>query len=176
MTGIRIVKKSKLYVGIDASSKVLASVTLDTDGALVDVRNVKLSKGSESYTPSVSGRGYGEVTRLLRELSEVDGRVRFCIAIEQPVVYGAGRGRSTFVQSFVSGAFQAAAANYGSSSVSFVPPAQWKKSILGKGNLDKEGVASAVQQRWPSDFDHLRSSQDLIDAYCIARYACEHLP
>lgn len=175
MVTVKIVERRVVFIGIDASSRHLPAVALTVyDGdepSIVGMRYVPLHASSKPFSPATCGRGYDALVNFLSELSSLDRRIRFRVFIEMPVVYPGGRGHSSNVQSFVNGSFQAAATKWPHTTVDFVSPAKWKKAVLGKGNLDKPGITAAVESRWPAHYEHVKLSQDVVDAYCIARFA-----
>lgn len=65
--------------------------------------------------------------------------------------------------------------------LTMVPPPKWKKQIIGQGNANKDMIRMWVSNELTeSQFERMISSkkygsdQDLIDAYCIARYGEEN--
>ena len=49
------------------------------------------------------------------------------------------------------------------------PPSVLKREIVGKGNATKQEVAAAVKSRW----GYISPSDDVVDAYCLAKLAQE---
>jgi hypothetical protein len=158
-----------IHIGIDASSKLLPIVAF-VEGE--DAPRVKLYRLAEKSGPQACAAGIKAVQMFIASLpwEDISKRINLNVYIERPVAYGGGRGQAVFLQSFTSGAIQGAFAAHGAR-VNLVPPSSWKKAVVGHGGADKGRVASTVRRRWPYDYSLLGGSQDLIDAYCIARYA-----
>ena len=64
--------------------------------------------------------------------------------------------------------------------LTMVPPPKWKKKVIGKGNVGKSEIKKwVVEELKPSEYKRLvkanvyGSDQDLIDAFCIAKYGEE---
>ena len=157
-----------VFIGIDASSKYLPFVAFDRD--LEADPFVRLVKLSDNSGPRACRNGYRAIIGCLGQIADPSLRWNLVVCIEGVAIYGGGRGKAAVAQAYTVGAFQAALYEHGAA-VTFVPPSRWKKQILGRGNLDKRGVAKSVQHRWPDHYRLLEGSQDLIDAYCLARYA-----
>lgn len=166
---MKLVKPQRtVYVGVDAASKVLPIVVFD--GSVESVPIVSLVKLAESSGPRACRNGYRAVTNFIGGIAEPSLKWTLKVSIEGVAIYDGGRAKAAVAQAYTVGAFQAAFYEYGAI-IEFVPPSRWKKVVLGNGGLDKRGVASAVRRRWPDHYRLLEGSQDLIDAYCIARYS-----
>ena len=85
--------------------------------------------------------------------------------VEAPLVAGVKNLQSSLKVAQSTGVVQAALYN-----VRQVAVSSWKKHTVGSGNADKNGVREWVQENHPQVYALLGHSQDLIDAYCIARY------
>lgn len=159
------------YVGIDASSKLMPTVVFLPG---IEKPIVLLYKLADRAGPAACGAAIKSVNHLVQEhiLPHHDLRYRLnlVVYIERHVLFPGGRGNAVAMQSLTSGAIQGAFNNHGAS-IGLVPPSTWKKAVLGHGSLDKRGIAMAVRARWPRDAEMCGKSQDLLDAYCIARYA-----
>lgn len=167
---MKLIKPQRIvYVGIDASSKLLPFVAFDGDPNEVEpfVRLVKLS---DTAGPRACRNGYVAVRNIIGELADPSLKWRIKACIEGVAIYEGGRGKAAVSQAYTVGAWQAALYEFGAS-IEFVPPGRWKKRVLGNGGLDKRGVAAGVRHRWPDHYRLVEGSQDLIDAYCLARYA-----
>lgn len=88
------------------------------------------------------------------------------VAIESPIQGGSRNVRVGISLGMVAGAVSVAARQAGASVV-LVPPAQWKKAVVGHGNANKEQVAEWLSHTHP-DLHAKATSQDLVDAICIA--------
>lgn len=51
-----------------------------------------------------------------------------------------------------------------------VPPPEWKKAVIGKGNAKKEEIRSWVFENTNEHVRKKLSNQDLVDAYCLSLY------
>lgn len=89
--------------------------------------------------------------------------------IEAPIVAGARNLQTTIKQAMVSGGAQTALIEWGFT-VHLVPPASWKKEIIGKGNARKEQVGPVIQQVWRSVFEIASGDQDILDAASCCLY------
>lgn len=160
---------SPIYIGIDAASKLMPIVAFVPGEETPRVGLYKLDDRAGARACGVAIRS---VSHFIGTLPiDISTRLNLQVFIEQPVMYGGGRGaKAVYLQSFTSGAIQGAFAIHGAS-VSLVAPSRWKKVVVGRGNADKRFVASAVRRRWPDHYRLVAGSQDLIDAYCIARYS-----
>ena len=93
------------------------------------------------------------------------------VVVESPIQGGSRNVRVGISLGMVAGALCVAARQAGAS-VQLVPPASWKKMVVGHGNANKEQVALWLQSEHPE----LRAeahSQDLVDATCLALSATE---
>lgn len=91
------------------------------------------------------------------------------VAVEAPIV-GASRNLRVGVSlGMVAGAICTAVMQSGATAV-LAPPATWKKAVVGRGNADKQQISDWLQVHHP--VWHARcTSQDAIDATCLALYA-----
>ena len=91
------------------------------------------------------------------------------VAIESPI-QGMSRNVRVGIQlGMVAGALAVAARQAGAH-VIFAEPATWKKAVVGFGNANKADVA-AFLERHHQGLHAQCSSQDMVDAICIALYA-----
>ena len=91
------------------------------------------------------------------------------VAVESAIV-GASRNLRVGVSlGMVAGAICCAVMQSGATVV-LVPPASWKKEVVGRGNADKQQVSDWLEIHHP--IWHSRcTSQDTIDSVCLALYA-----
>jgi Holliday junction resolvasome RuvABC endonuclease subunit len=147
-----------ILIGIDPSSKKIAAVTFTASG--FKPFEAVLAKQSG---PDACERALQVGTYLGTQRPDASLKLAF---IESPLV-GRGGVRSTMVQSFTSGALQAALHQEGFR-VTLVNQSSWKAKVIGSGKADKREVREAVRLRWPALYEAVQSSQDLIDASAIA--------
>lgn len=91
------------------------------------------------------------------------------IAVESPVVAGSRNLRTALDMAMTAGAVVAGARRAGAE-VHLVPPALWKKTVVGKGNATKEEVAAFVRSADSRFAAAAEGDQDLVDAFCISRW------
>lgn len=151
-----------MILGADLSSKKLAVIVLDEAGPAMAIETKITAKA-----PYGAGQAYASMATILVALeSEGYPRPRLA-AVERPIV---GRGvHATLVQSYVSGAVQAALARHGWE-IQLVSPSAWKKAVVGHGGADKRAVAAWLEHEQPA-LARLATSQDLADAACLALWA-----
>lgn len=159
-----------IFIGIDPQSNYLNAVALwkGIDSAIA--RRYHLADASGATACRNAQRATHKLLDELYSMHPNPGKTHWRVAIEKAIAYGAGRGNSTIAQCYTTGAILAALADR-KARVSFVAPSQWKKVVIGNGSANKRRVATTVRHRWPNVYESLGGSQDLIDAYCIARYA-----
>jgi Holliday junction resolvasome RuvABC endonuclease subunit len=165
-------------LGIDPSSTKLAIVVGDSRGlAVKDHLTVKLSATDR---PSACKTAYDATLNVLMGQHHVAA-----VCLEEPVMGRGGPG-STIPQAMISGAIQAAVAqfwalgnawNEGAEETEFylANNQSWKKAVLGKGGGDKDFIADWVKENEPVAFSQFVTprglvDQDLCDALCIYRY------
>ena len=95
------------------------------------------------------------------------------VLIESPIQGGSRNVRVGISLGMVAGAISVAARQAGAS-VELVPPSSWKKAVVGHGNANKDDVAAHLAAHHPH-LHKLCTSQDLIDATCIALSASSGL-
>lgn len=147
-----------VIIGIDPSSIHLAMVVFTPRGHFHHEWTLGKKAGADACAAA-----YAACEWAANEYSE-DLAQRHAF-IEHPLV-GRGGIRTTMVQSFASGAMQAAL-HQASYSVTLVHQATWKAQVIGSGRADKDEVARSVRHRWPSLYEACAGSQDLIDATAI---------
>lgn len=101
-------------------------------------------------------------------LCEFGGMPAGVIWIEEPLV-GRGGAHPTIVQSFISGAAQAAWGKLGWD-VRLVNVSVWKRRVVGTGGANKDDIGHCVAERWPAGSRAASGDGDLIDAAAIALY------
>jgi Holliday junction resolvasome RuvABC endonuclease subunit len=92
------------------------------------------------------------------------------VAIEQPIQGASRNVRVGLLMGMVAGALSVAA-NHTGASVAIVAPATWKKSVIGRGNADKQSVSDWLERQHPRVFERCNKSQDLVDSTCLALHA-----
>lgn len=91
------------------------------------------------------------------------------VAVEAPIQGMSRNVRVGISLAMVAGAVVVAAQQAGAS-VDVVPPATWKKAVVGFGNANKDQVNDFLAKHHPRL--HAKCpSQDMVDATCIALYA-----
>jgi len=91
------------------------------------------------------------------------------VSVESPII-GASRNLRVGVSlGMVAGAICITARQTGAS-VALAPPATWKKAVTGRGNSNKEEVASWLLLHHPIWYAKC-TSQDAIDATCLALHS-----
>ncbi len=147
----------ELVLGVDVSSRLLAVVgrTVGSNRSPL-VMLQPLDRGTHGpFQAQVALRGFIETLVPIVRL----------VAIEAPAMGVSAR--STILQSFVNGAVQATCVEAGME-VLLVPPATWKKDVVGHGNADKAAVAKWVGTHWPELATLAGGSQDIFDAAAVA--------
>ena len=91
------------------------------------------------------------------------------VAVESPIQGMSRNVRTGIMLAMVAGAVTVAARQAGAD-VTHVPPASWKKEVIGFGNAKKEQVSEYLADQHPGLFAHC-PSQDLVDAACLGLYA-----
>lgn len=91
------------------------------------------------------------------------------VAIEAPIQGMSRNVRVGISLAMVAGAIAVAAQQAGAR-VEVVPPASWKKEVLGFGNANKEQVSNYLEEHYAKFYSRC-PSQDMVDAVCIALYA-----
>jgi Holliday junction resolvasome RuvABC endonuclease subunit len=91
------------------------------------------------------------------------------VAVESPIQGMSRNVRTGIMLAMVAGAITVAARQAGAD-VTHVPPASWKKEVVGFGNAKKEQVNSWLEAQHPGLYAHC-GSQDLVDATCLGLYA-----
>ena len=91
------------------------------------------------------------------------------VAIEAPIQGMSRNVRVGISLAMVAGAISVAAQQCGSH-VDIVPPASWKKTVLGVGNANKDQIKSYLEENHKALYSNCLS-QDMVDATCIALYA-----
>lgn len=89
------------------------------------------------------------------------------VYIEEPPAAGAKNLRTFLKLAQVSGVLAFAARN-GGASAAFVPVDTWKKDVIGRGGVSKDGVAEWLQLTYPRYRTQCGTDQNFIDATCIA--------
>ena len=92
------------------------------------------------------------------------------VAIEQPIQGMSKNVRVGLLMGMSAGALSVAASRSGAE-VAMVAPATWKKTVIGRGNADKQAVSEWLETTYPGLFERCNKSQDLVDATCIALHA-----
>lgn len=150
---------AKPVVGVDASSSRLVAVALVGTELRVSTRKL-----SSDVTTSCQ-EAYGWMHTVLSEYTPV------LVAVEAPFVHRLHPTGSVGLAQ-VNGALLAALGGYSSISVS---PTHWKKTVVGSGKVDKQGIEYWVRAQHPEVVDDLvigdRLDQDRLDAFCIALHA-----
>ncbi len=91
------------------------------------------------------------------------------VAVEAPIQGMSRNVRVGISLAMVAGAVVVAARQAGAR-VEVVPPATWKKAVIGVGNANKEAVSDYLAEHHAGL--HARcGSQDMVDATCLALYA-----
>lgn len=91
------------------------------------------------------------------------------VAVEAPIQGMSRNVRVGISLAMVAGAIVVAARQAGAH-VDVVPPASWKKTVIGIGNANKESVSNYLEEHHPQLHSQC-GSQDMVDAVCIAMYA-----
>lgn len=154
-------------IGVDVSTVSVAMVAMPVpDNHRYIYSKHKLSRGPAGVSEaSTYARSF--VRRLIGQPG-VSGISLACV--EAPVLARANP-QTTIKQSMVNGAVQAGLLSSPEvSDLLTVPPATWKKRVLGHGNLDKPGITAAALALCP-DLEDFNGDQDLIDAWCVASYS-----
>lgn len=165
-------RRDTCVVGIDPSSKKLA-VTLFLPETL-EAKSISYKlrqKSNDTYSPKVAHTSFSTVEMMVHKfhLRGRDTRVY----MEAPVV-GRGGAKSTMVQSYVSGAVQAAFLSLGIP-VSLVNVSVWKKDVTGSGAATKDAIASAVHMKLVDMglnylWRNIEGDQDMIDSVGVMLY------
>lgn len=92
------------------------------------------------------------------------------VAVEESIQGGNRNVRVGLSMAKAAGVLAVEARKHGSD-VLFVPPARWKKVVIGRGHADKAEVATWLRAAHPEYASRCGSSQDLVDATCLALYA-----
>lgn len=164
--------------GLDPSSAKLTVVGGYTDTDVVDLEACRLV-GTDLAEKCVDA--FEWLTEFIAEHSTADNNL--FIAIEAPVIGRGGPG-STIPQAIVHGALLAAGAAQRVENITVVQSnnQHWKKSIVGRGNANKDDIAIWVRDEHPDFFERVRSysprklervDQDALDAFCIRLDACK---
>lgn len=90
--------------------------------------------------------------------------------LEAPIVGVSTNRRVGVNMGAVCGALSATAMLNVQALVRIVPPAKWKKTVCGVGNLKKDGVMAWLEFNHPHLAKECRTDDD-IDAMCLALYA-----
>jgi len=153
-------------IGVDASTVSVAMVATPVDDpSRIIMDKFKLHKG-----PMGMGEAQRHARYFVQRILSTPGITSLpVICIEAPVL-ARFNPQTTIKQAMVNGAIQVGLNVPEIEALIAVPPATWKKSVLGKGNLDKPGIAAAAVQLEPRVLS-LGGDQDLIDAWCICRHA-----
>ena len=89
--------------------------------------------------------------------------------IEKPVL-GRGGAGSTIPQAQVNGAVIAGAWEGGAIEVMSVNNQQWKKSVLGNGNIGKPQIKAGIANLWFDAYQKADGDQDLLDSAGVNRF------
>lgn len=116
------------------------------------------------------GDNYGNL-EVLSEIvwNEVTTTHADVVAVEAPIQGMSRNVRVGISLAMVAGAIVVAARQAGAH-VDVVPPALWKKTVIGIGNANKEVVSNFLEEHH-SQLHRQCGSQDMVDAVCIAMYA-----
>ena len=95
------------------------------------------------------------------------------VAVEAPIQGMHRNVRVGISMAMVAGAITVAARQAGARAL-LVEPSTWKKAVVGVGNANKEQVAQWLQSQH-RDLHQQATSQDLVDATCLALYAQQEL-
>lgn len=150
-------------LGIDPSSKKLAFCLTGVEhDKIFSLSTISLPEGALQ----AAGAAYREAFSFFKRHQE-----GLRVYMEAPVV-----GRSigpTIIQAQVGGAVMAAAQNAGVP-LYLVNNMTWKKSVLGKGNLNKEEVGKKLREIWLEAYAASSGDQDLIDACALNRFGVKN--
>ena len=91
------------------------------------------------------------------------------VAVESPIQGMSRNVRTGIMLAMVAGAITVAARQAGAE-VIHVPPASWKKEVVGFGNAKKEQVSEYLAAQHPGLYANC-GSQDMVDAACLGLYA-----
>lgn len=175
---------SRVVIGVDPASTKLAMVaTCPADklgrylalkaDALAGTKTAK-SKQPAKWAPEACERGYRTAKEFAQQVRAAWADADVHVVIEGPLV-GRGGVRSTMVQSFTSGAVQAAFISEGMT-VELVHVSTWKAEAVGHGQSTKDDVANFLRLRWSSFFDRAGGDEDLHDAAAIALWGADNFP
>lgn len=161
--------RGSVTMGIDPSSRKLAVVAIVPSGRFYLLSKPLVKAKEKGGSPVACAAAYEAITDFATKIAVESGTTTFNVAIEAPIV-GRGGIRVTLAQTFVSGAIQAALAEF-LTDVHVIFPSQWKKAVVGRGNADKSDVARHLRSVWPTLADQIGSDQDLFDAAALCLYA-----
>jgi hypothetical protein len=143
--------------GVDLGARKVA-ISIFEDGYLAHVEDFEVPKGSSR-------------ARELRTLAYWSfSNLKDCdtVWLEEPVV---GRGvRASLQIAHTAGAVMSELASLEGLEVYVVPNKQWKKTVIGNGNANKQDISSWLQRKHTSYSSMCGVNQDRVDAVCIGLY------
>ena len=146
-----------LIGGVDLGARKVA-VSIFEDGYLSSVEHFEVPKGT-SRARELRTLAYWSFS-ILKECNTV--------WVEEPVV---GRGvRASLQIAHTAGAIMSELATLDGLEIYVVPNKQWKKTVLGNGNVSKEEISSWLQRKYTSYSSRCGANQDRVDAVCIGLY------
>lgn len=147
-----------VVIGVDCGGRKLNAVAVNTDLEIVDFFKYEFSLDMPR------GSGLKAMHSFIKsKVDEIPGKTFGWV--EAPIVAGARNLQSSLKIAQVTGVVQAGMYN-----VSEVAVGSWKKEVIGRGNANKEDVASWVKENYSHAYRTLGGIQDYIDAFCIALY------
>jgi Holliday junction resolvasome RuvABC endonuclease subunit len=158
----RVVRRPRIYLGIDPASQHLAFVAMaNPEDFWVEFHVLGKTSGPGACSAAL------DVTNAVVERINAQWPDHLIVAlIEQPVV-GRGGVWATLSQTFTSGAVQGALHHAGCR-VTPVHHSHWKKVVTGRGNATKDDIARCLERRWPAVHEAADGSQDVLDAAALA--------
>ncbi len=154
-------KLTGIYIGIDPSLKKTGLVCIKEDGELVETTVVKTTAKDrpEERLPNIA-------TKMLEFIVRNKPNM---VGIEAPAY--AKQSNKAHLLGALHFYLRIRLAEEGIG-FEIVGPGTWKKAVLGKGNLHKDLILLETYKKYNISF----SSDDLCDAYCIAKYVSQKYP
>lgn len=155
-----------MYIGIDYSSRKVSAARLDQGGRLNWLFSYSVPKNSTDPLENLNliAAEYHHSRSM-----NVDCASYNYVSIEAPIVGGSGAARTALNMAMVAGVL-ARYEHKQNSIVTLVPPATWKRTVCGKGNMSKDQVSKWLGDYYPSQWERC-TNDDEVDAVCLAMYA-----
>ena len=143
----------QMFLGLDTSSKAIHGAILNEKEELVELHKLgSTKKNSAERFPDI-----------VKEFSEEMSKINIIdYAAIEAAIFVQNRKALISLASIIGATWAILVLN--GIDTALIHHAEWKKEILGKGSLKKEGIMSFATDKWGDKFPE----QDYADAACIA--------